>query len=58
MENGAERARAIVEEFVPTYANIAEYLAYADSFVLEREVVKYDGAGNVLLNLGVKEMAL
>ena len=57
LENGAERAKEIVEEFTPTYGSIAEYLAYADSFVLDREAVKYDDKGNVLLNLGSEEMA-
>jgi len=55
LENGAERAKEIAAEFVPTYATIADYLAYADSFVLDREAVKYDEAGNVLLNLGEEE---
>ena len=30
----------------------------ADSFILDREAVKYDDKGNVLLNLGSEEMTL
>lgn len=58
LENGAERAKEIVAEFQPTYGSIAEYLAYADSFVLDREAVRYDDKGNVLLNLGSEEMSI
>ena len=57
LTDGAVRARDIVAGFRPTFGSIAEYLDYADSFILDREAVKYDDKGNVLLNLGSEELA-
>ena len=56
LENDAVRAKEIVAEFQPTCGSIAEYLDYTGSLILDREAVKYDEKGNVLLNLGSEEM--
>ena len=54
--DGARSASEIVKSYQPDFASIPEYLAYADSFVLDRDAVKYDGKGNAILNLGIEEI--
>lgn len=56
VEDGAKRANKIVKSYQPDFASIPEYLAYADSFMLDRDAVKYDGKGNAILNLGIEEI--
>jgi len=56
VEDGAKRANEIVKSYQPDFASIPEYLAYADSFMLDRDAVKYDGKGNAILNLGIEEI--
>ena len=58
LTDDAVRARDIVAGFQPTFGSIREYLNYADSFILDREAVRYDDKGNVLLNLGSEEMSI
>jgi hypothetical protein len=54
--NEAARAKAIIAAHTPLFASIEEYLHFADSFFLDREVVRYDDKGNVILNLGEEEL--
>ena len=58
LQKDARRCREIVEEYQPPFPNIREYLAYTDEFILDRDAVRYDGQGNVLLNLGTEEKAI
>ena len=56
LSDGAARAKEILAAHKPLFASIEEYLRYADSFILDREIVRYDGKGNVILNLGEEEL--
>ena len=56
LSNEAARAKEIIAAHTPLFASIEEYLRFADSFILDREVVRYDDKGNVILNLGEEEL--
>ena len=50
LENGATRAKKIVEEFVPEFASAKEFLAYQDSMSVDGERIVYtEGGANVIL---------
>lgn len=53
--DGAARAKEILAGFTPRFPSIPDYLAYMDSLILDRNAVRYDADGNVLLNLGAEE---
>ena len=55
LSNSAARAKEIIDGFTPRFPSIPAYLAYMDSLVLDRDAVRYDEEGNVLLNLGPAE---
>ncbi|MBR0139237.1 MAG: amidohydrolase [Firmicutes bacterium] len=56
LKDNAARAEEIIADFKPHFKSIKEYLDFADIFILDREAVRYDGKGNVLLNLGPEEL--
>lgn len=55
LSDGAARAKEIIAGFKPRFPSIPDYLAYMDSLILDRDAVRYDEEGNVLLNLGPAE---
>lgn len=58
LKDDAKRCREIVEAYEPRFPSVQAYLEYAEALILDREAVKYDGKGNVLLNLGAEEMSI
>jgi hypothetical protein len=55
LKDDAARAKEIIAGFKPRFPSIPDYLAYMDSLILDRDAVRYDEEGNVLLNLGPAE---
>jgi amidohydrolase len=58
LSNDAARAKEIISGFTPRFSSIPAYLAYMDSLILDRDAVRYDKEGNVLLNLGPNERTI
>ncbi len=58
LSDGAARAKEIIADFTPRFPSIPDYLAYMDSLILDRDAVRYDEDGNVLLNLGPEEKTI
>ncbi|MBE6962715.1 MAG: amidohydrolase [Ruminococcaceae bacterium] len=58
LRNDARRCYSIMEDYQPPFTGIGEYLAYTNGFILDRNAVRYDGHGNVLLNLGTEEKTI
>ncbi len=44
LKNGAEKARRVVESYVPLYASREEYFRAIDALSTDRELIAYDGA--------------
>lgn len=51
LENGAEKAKFIVENAHPHFASKEEYVAYLDSVFMDKEAVVYNEDGSVLLDI-------
>ena len=51
LENGAERARRILADFVPTFASKEEFLAFQDALSCSGDRIRYDGNGHADVTL-------
>lgn len=51
LENGAERARAIIDDFKPEFASIKEYLAYLDSVFDTGDRIIYNENGTASVRI-------
>lgn len=51
LQNGAERAQAILQNFTPVFPSIADYIAFTDRMDKDVQLVTYQPDGSVLLNL-------
>ena len=50
LKDGAKRAKAIKENFVPTFATMEEYFACIDSMDMDKDAVIYNEDGTVTLD--------
>ena len=50
LENGARRAKEVIAEFTPIYANKEEYFRLMDALCIDRQAVSYEEDGKVTLH--------
>ena len=50
LKNGAEKAKDIISKYTPTFNSIDEYLVFVNSLNMEKDAVKYNEDGTVLLD--------
>ncbi len=50
LENGAQRAREIIDAYEPAFRTKEEYFAFVDSLDMDRDMVTYEGQGHVSLD--------
>lgn len=51
LSDDADQAKRVLANSKPRFANVQEYFKVMDDFELDRELVRYDADGNVLLQL-------
>ena len=51
LENGAQKAKEVIAEFTPIYANKEEYFRLMDELCIDRQAVSYEEDGKVILHL-------
>ncbi len=51
LENGAERAKKVIDEFVPAFATKEEFFAYQDSFMSSGDRIHYLESGKVEVDI-------
>ena len=51
LENGAERAKKVIDEFVPAFATKEEFFAYQDSFISSGDRIHYLESGKVEVDI-------
>ena len=50
LENGAEKAKSIIENYKPQFASIKEYFEFADKLFLDKDAVVYGENGQVTID--------